>query len=96
MRTFAEKNKIAKVPSSNLVASYFANGGVFSTEMIQFYIRHGFIVDAITHIIEYEGHEVFNDFAQKLCDKRRAGDLNPLYMCIATNAKATGNMVYGK
>ena len=76
-REFA-RNKFPKFPlDPQLTLTFNANGMIFSTPLLQYYLTNGFIVSNIQYAAEYVEEAPFRPFVNKLVDMRiEATDTN--------------------
>ena len=96
MREYAEENDIMSTPRRMLVGSYHGKKILLATPLLQWYLAHGFVVDRVYQIVEYERKPCFQQFGESVSAARRDGDADPDKAIIADTMKLLGNSAYGK
>ena len=96
MRQYAEENDIMSTPHRMLVGSYRGHKILLITELLQWYLAHGLVVDHVYQIVEYKRNPCFQHFGESVSEARRAGDTDPNKAIIADTMKLLGNSAYGK
>jgi hypothetical protein len=75
MCEYAEQVGELKKPRRCLISSYFAKQQLFSTNLLQWYIKHGIEVKNISLFIQFRGDCVFEHLPQIVASARRIADL---------------------
>lgn len=98
MRGFCEENNLLIKPRTSLIASYFGENKLFSSDLLRWYMRHGLIISNVKMVIDWVtgGENIFSEFCDFISTQRRAADRDIKYACHGNLYKLMGNSVYGK
>ena len=95
MRDFAENNGLMKNGWRCLVASYFGEKLLMTTDYIKWCLNHGLIVENCYLLLEYRRQQPFKHFIEFVSRNRRRGDYDSSLSVIAETSKLLGNSAYG-
>ena len=96
MREYCELHKKLTQPQRTLISSYFGEGILLTTPLLQWYLEKGLVVNNIKQVVEYTPKKCFESFGNSVVKARRKGDLNPDSSILADTYKLLGNSAYGK
>ena len=96
MQQYAVDHDIMSTPRRMLVGSYRGDKILLITDLLQWYLAHGIVVDHVYQVIERERNPCFQHFGESVSAARRAGDTDPNKAIIADTMKLLGNSAYGK
>ena len=96
MREYADKHKLLSQPRRSLIGSMFGKQLVFTTSILQWYLKQGLKVSNVTLTVEYQPSACFREFGERVSEARRAGDQDVHKRIIAEIFKLLGNSAYGK
>jgi G:T-mismatch repair DNA endonuclease (very short patch repair protein) len=96
MKRHCEKLGILKKPSRMLISSYRAEGMLFITPLLRWYLRKGLVVTRIHTVLEWKSERRFEDMMQSVAQLRRDADVDPKKAVTGNSAKLLANSAYGK
>ena len=95
MQEYVKAHGVSEKPRTLLVGALAAKNILLSTNLLKWYIDHGLKMTVVHRIIEFKPERCFRDFVHKVCDARRAGDIDKSKEIIANTMKLLLNSAYG-
>ena len=95
MQEYAKEFGLMKNGWKCLVASYFGEKIMLSTDYIKWCLDHGLIVTKCYQFLSYKKAQPFKDFLDFVTENRRRGDIDKSLSVIAETSKLIGNSAYG-
>ena len=95
MQDYAKEFGLMKNGWKCLVASYFGEKIMLSTDYIKWCLDHGLIVTKCYQFLCYNKAKPFMDFLNFVTENRRRGDADKSLSVIAETSKLIGNSAYG-
>ena len=81
-----------KMPRRSLIGSYFGKQIMVATPLLQWYYKHGLVVDNITAFVRYEPIPCFSKFTKEVAATRRKADFNKAGTAAGNTAKLIGKL----
>ena len=95
MQDYAKEFGLMKNGWKCLVASYFGEKIMLSTDYIKWCLEHGLVVTKCYQFLCYKKAQPFKDFLDFVTENRRRGDVDKSLSVIAETSKLIGNSAYG-
>jgi len=96
MAQFALERGLMKKPRKALINSFWGRRILISSQLLQWYLKHGVQVTKIHQCLEFKPKRCLERFMLEIADHRRKADENAAYKPIADQWKLAGNSGYGK
>ena len=96
MRKYLEASGKLKQPQRQLIGSFYGNGILLGTPLLQWYLQKGLKVSKVHLVVEYTPEKTFEPFVQQVTAARRRGDENVECKILSDLYKLLGNSSYGK
>ena len=94
MQDYAKEFGLMKNGWKCLVASYFGEKIMLSTDYIKWCLEHGLVVTKCYQFLCYKKAQPFKDFLDFVTENRRRGDVDKSLSVIAETSKLIGNSAY--
>ena len=95
MQEYAKEIGLMKNGWKCLVASYFGEKIMLTTDYIKWCLEHGLVVTKCYQFLCYKKAQPFKDFLDFVTENRRRGDVDKSLSVIAETSKLIGNSAYG-
>ena len=95
MQEYAKEFGLMKNGWKCLVASYFGEKIMLTTDYIKWCLEHGLVVTKCYQFLCYKKAQPFKDFLDFVTENRRRGDVDKSLSVIAETSKLIGNSAYG-
>ena len=95
MAAFAEENGLIKNGWLCLVASYFGENILMTTDYLKWCPMHGLHIQKCYLVLEFRRSQPFTNFVDFVSENRRRGDCSKEMAVIAETSKLVGNSAYG-
>ena len=96
MRRYLEASGKLKQPQRQLIGSFYGNGILLGTPLLQWYLQKGLVVSKVHLVVQYTPEKTFEPFVQQVTAARRKGDENVDCKILSDLYKLLGNSSYGK
>jgi len=104
MKQYAQQSGDLKQPRRSLISSYHATQQLFSTNLLQWYLKHGLQVNNITLFVQFRGDRVLSHLPDVVARARLDSDLATnidgtkdfAKVLVGEMMKLVGNSYYGK
>jgi len=104
MQQYAQQSGDLTIPRRSLISSYHATQQLFSTNLLQWYIKHGLEVSNITLFVQFRGDRVLSHLPDVVAGARLDADLATTAdgtkdfakVLVGEMMKLVGNSYYGK
>ncbi len=96
MKEFLDKNNRKIADGHALVCANTAENFFFTTDLLEFYLRHDIKIEKIHVFYEYKPSTAVSQFIDTVTKYRRMADLDPSKKAAGDNFKLNGNSCYGK
>jgi len=96
MKQHCEDMGIMKRPRRSLISSFYAKKAMFTSLLLQWYLKHGLVITKIYQIVQYTPQACFQNFVDQVTEARRSADVDPNKAIIASAFKLLGNSAYGR
>ena len=77
MKQHCEENNIPMLDKKMLVSALKVENAFYSTDLIKWYLDHDFKISKLSYAVSFIPKPAFRNFAKKVTDARREGDVRP-------------------
>lgn len=95
MQDYALANNLGKHSRVQLISGLRAEKVFLSSDLLQFYLKHGLEVTRVHQLVEWQGSYSFSKFSEWVMAQRRASDEDPTKEMLGNMSKQIANSLYG-